>query len=274
MDLIKEFLKILNNLSGDGWIEISRQKTLSVEFIREYKDRISWGALSRNYILTKEFIDEFNVYLYLPGIWEYNKLDEDILTYLIQKNQDIKWYLICRYQKLSESFIRKFHNELNWNNVCEYQILSESFMREFQNKINWYYVSRYQVLSENFIEEFQNDVDWSDICKYQILSKSFIEKMKDKIKWDCLSQSINLTYEIVEFFKSYIDFEEVLLISGLPREDKLKCCLFMKISQLKDYDYYGLKDKIKILKKVYKEKRFLTQEEVDAVFIMEKLLSN
>ena len=63
---------------------------------------------------------------------------------------------MSKYQKLSESFIRKFQDKLDWSELSQNQILSEPFIREFQDKVDWYYISRYQELSEPFIREFQD----------------------------------------------------------------------------------------------------------------------
>jgi len=228
-----------------------------------------------NYILTKEFINEFNQVLVFDEIFRYQKLNEDILEYIIllrDQNLDQRmWSIISRYQILSEFFIKKYCKKLNWNLICECQKLSENFMRELQDKLNWSNVSEFQVLSEKFIEEFQDKLYWNFISKYQILSRSFIEKLINNINFYRLSQNKNLTNEIIEFFKDKMDFEVILIESRISDEDKLRYCLFMKISKFKDCE---LKDKIKIIKKVYKEKRILTQEEVEAGFIMEKLLSN
>jgi hypothetical protein len=72
---------------------------------------------------------------------------------------NVDWYNISKYQKLSEDFIREFQDEVDWDNISSYQKLSEDFIREFQNKVDWYWISLNQKLSEDFIKEFNLNID-------------------------------------------------------------------------------------------------------------------
>ena len=61
--------------------------------------------------------------------------------------------------------------EVDWWYISTYQKLSESFIREFADKIDWYYMSKYQKLSESFIKEFNDGIKWQHISLYQKLSE-------------------------------------------------------------------------------------------------------
>lgn len=114
----------------------------------------SWTKIVADFILTEDFIREFQ-----------NK---------------VNWWDISRFQYMSEDFISNYRNYIDWNNICTYQKLSESFIRKFYDKVNWNYICKYQKLSEDFIREFQDKVDWYKIVIYQKLNKEFIYEFKDK----------------------------------------------------------------------------------------------
>ena len=105
----------------------------------------------------------------------------NIFDFINESISENDWYLISKYQKLSEPFIREFQDKVNWYEISRCQELSEEFIREFQDKVDWYYVSTAQELSESFIREFQDKVDWYWISYIQKLSDSFKEEFKDKL---------------------------------------------------------------------------------------------
>src|SRR5574344_1767555 len=109
--------------------------------------------------------------------------------------EEVNWYYISKYQKLSEDFIREFQDKVYWNRISIYQKLSEDFIREFQNKVDWISISIYQKLSEDFIREFQNEIDWDYISLYQKLSEDFIREFNLKIDEN------NWLYKSTEFKK-------------------------------------------------------------------------
>jgi len=76
--------------------------------------------------------------------------NQKILYKFIQTNDNVDWFNISYYQKLSQNFIQEFQNKVDWFNISYYQKLSENFIREFQDKVDWLYISIGQILSENF----------------------------------------------------------------------------------------------------------------------------
>ena len=80
-------------------------------------------------------------------------LSKELLEKCETNPNQIDWFNISRYQKLSEEFIEKFQEKVYWNCISQYQKLSEKFIDKFQEKVYWYYISEYQKLSEKFIEK-------------------------------------------------------------------------------------------------------------------------
>ena len=147
--------KLNELISRDDWVSISKYKTLSEDFIREFKDKVDWKWISIYQTLSEDFIREFQ--------------------------DKVNWFWISCEQTLSEDFIREFQDKVNWEGISKKQILSESFIKEFKDKVNWFCISMYQTLSESFIREFKDKVDWYCISRYQTLSEDFIREFKDKL---------------------------------------------------------------------------------------------
>ncbi len=94
-----------------SWYIISKHKTLTENFIKEYQDKVDWDEIVKHQALSEDFIKEFINNLYWP------------------------W--ISRYQILSESFIREFKDDKNvyWPWIYDFQKLTESFREEFEYKL-------------------------------------------------------------------------------------------------------------------------------------------
>ena len=118
---------------------------------------------------------------------------------------DVEWFDISKYQKLSEDFIRDFRNEVNWGYISQYQQLSEDFIREFSHRVNWRCISYIQKLSEEFIREFQDNIDWFSISKYQKLSEDFIREFADKVDWGYISAHQKLSESFIREFKDKLN---------------------------------------------------------------------
>src|SRR5574344_179490 len=134
---------------------------------------------------------------------------------------EVDWFWISKYKKLSENFIREFQNKVYWNRISEFQKLSENFIREFQNKVDWVYISKYQKLSEDFIREFQNKVYWGCISTYQKLSEDFIREFQDKVNWVCISIYQKLSEDFIREFQDKVDWLWISLSQKLS-EDFIK----------------------------------------------------
>ena len=99
-----------------------------MDIINKYK-YIDWSKLSKDEILSEEFIKTYAEFL--------------------------DWANICTFQKLSENLIRDYLQYINWNCLSACQELSEEFIEEFLDKLNIEYVFRYNKnLSLKIIEKY------------------------------------------------------------------------------------------------------------------------
>jgi hypothetical protein len=141
--------------------------------------------------------------------------------------EEVNWYYISKYQKLSEDFIREFKDEVNWVCISIYQKLSKDFIREFKNKVYWNWISGYQKLSENFIREFQNKVYWGCISAYQELSEDFIKEFQDKVDWLWISESQKLSEDFLKEFNLKIDEDNwIYKTTEFKKKQVIKCGLY------------------------------------------------
>lgn len=127
----------------------------------------------------------------------YEKINKELGTDY-QNDNEIEWYAISRYKKLSEDFIRQFQDYIDWCALPIRQKLSENFIREFQENMDWYYICTYQNLSEGFMREFKDKIDWRTISKYQKLSENFIEEFQDKVVWSIISKYQKLSENFIQ----------------------------------------------------------------------------
>jgi len=114
-----------------------------------------------------------NEFFYIIGphsfLYKDRKENQFYPTYKVYSIQNKYVDLVYQKNKRDNQFYK-----VNWDDIsCRYQTLSEFFIREFQDKVDWYYISCHQTLSEPFIREFQNKAYWYYISRYQTLSESF-----------------------------------------------------------------------------------------------------
>ena len=105
------------------------------------------------------------------------KLTEKEIEKIRKAPEKANWYYISKYQKLSEAFIREFHEYVIWGYIFHFQELSESFIRQFHDRVWWSSTCRYQKLSEAFLIEFIGE-----IYTYSLkLNRHIPQEIKDKI---------------------------------------------------------------------------------------------
>ena len=109
-------------------INISKEKTLSEEFIREFQDSVDWYNISRYQTLSEGFIREYQDRVY--------------------------WNEISFEQTLSEDFLREFENRIIWETASQTQNMSDEFLIEFQKKIFWEWYFDSQDASFEIMKKF------------------------------------------------------------------------------------------------------------------------
>ena len=183
------------------WNSISK-KPLSEDFIREFRNDVNWGYISRYQKLSENFMREFQNKVYWCYITIHQKLSEEFIREFEDK---VDWVWICFRQKLSEDFIREFQYKVSWVSISKFQKLSENFIREFQDKVDWYNISAYQKLSEDFIREFKDCVIWWNISKYQKLSENFIMEFQNEVYWPWICEHQKLSPDFIKEFNVKVD---------------------------------------------------------------------
>lgn len=141
----------------------------------------------------------------LKAINEIEEEDPSILTLL--------WgCLSSKMGKLSDNFIRKYHNELNWAYLLEHYKLPEDLLREFIYEIkdySWEYVSIHQKLSEGFMREYQHRLYWSGLSRHQKFSEGFIIEFQNKVDWYSMVVNQKLSEDIMRKFRNKVSWYSV-----------------------------------------------------------------
>ena len=60
---------------------------------------------------------------------------DEVLQYIRENKNKVKWDVISKCQKLSENLIREFSDRVDWVSISIYQKLSEDFIREFKDRV-------------------------------------------------------------------------------------------------------------------------------------------
>lgn len=60
-----------------------------------------------------------------------------VTRYIHSKNVNdrLDWFALCKFQKLTEEFMRKYSNCLHWTNVKNNQNCSKQFKEDFENRL-------------------------------------------------------------------------------------------------------------------------------------------
>jgi hypothetical protein len=139
--LTKSVLKKINN-NEIHWEDISRQYILSEDFIRENKDKVNWIEITYNQNLSEEFIREFKYRIHWHSL-NYNKLSESFIREFISKFDsgmfgEIFWESIAKENNLSEEFIREYQDKFKFHNFLmnrNKKTFSESLQRLILEKV-------------------------------------------------------------------------------------------------------------------------------------------
>ena len=122
----------------DSWCTILKSKIRTVEFIRQFKERLNWSFISFYNDMTDDFVREFADY--------------------------INWYKI-NHTKLTTKFIKEFRDQIKWHedSLC---CLDESIIMELtdlidMSKVN--YCKYREMYSDEFLTEYTGVLNWDSI---------------------------------------------------------------------------------------------------------------
>lgn len=154
----EEFIREFSNLIHFPQLPFNKKIKLSIDFLREYKDKIEWDSY-----------------------WAFVPIKFDILYEFRDRVDD--WKIISRNQELPIEVIEQFKNELDWEAVCLKTHLTEEFMEKYIDYIDWDSISYVQNLSENFITRHEDKVNWNYIWHWEIknFSDSFLKQFGKRI---------------------------------------------------------------------------------------------
>ncbi len=195
------------------WTNFVLYQTVEPEFIWNNCRKVDWTKVSAAPELNAFMMDNYGGYLNWSIVTGKHKFSEEIL---LQFKDKIDWKQACISQKLSMEFIDNNFNMLKpyLYEVCKYQKLTEKFIRNHKNELDWNTISEYQKLSERFILEMSDYVNWVWISEKQKLSKEFILQNKDKLIMTRIfcRKKISLPKEIKnsEYFKIYKIYSKAL----------------------------------------------------------------
>jgi hypothetical protein len=157
-------------------------ENLSIEFIKEFKNKLSWEIISDN-------LREFN----------FNKIE------FIREFQDkLRWYDISL--KLKEfdlnkiDFIKEFQDKIYWDiisdNLGKWNLNTIEFLREFKDKLDSDDITRclkYTKLNNinnlEFIREFKDILQWQDVTE-----------------WFKYFELDNIDLDYIDFIKEFQDY--------------------------------------------------------------------
>jgi hypothetical protein len=102
-----------------------------------------------------KFLEDFAKLADWNTIFMNESLDECFIRLFVHfaKHIDKFWWKLCRYQDLSEAFIRRNIEHLDIETMLCNQALSETLLEEWSPCFTtdlWWYVSKYQEVSDEF----------------------------------------------------------------------------------------------------------------------------
>lgn len=179
--LSEEFMdKYANNLN---WSLLCSSQYMSEEFIREHLNLVKFGQFPFNskLNLSIDFIREFADKMDWEGWWLFQPIKYKELYEF--KDTVYDWRQISRNSNLPIEVIEHFKNELNWEDVCLKNHLSEDFMEKYIDYINWDSVSYAQDLSEDFITRYADKVNWNHVWEWKTkhFSENFFKQFGKRV---------------------------------------------------------------------------------------------
>jgi len=195
-----------------GWDELldSNYFYLREDFVRRYgphfgpkarQHQWSRAPLSEAYI--REFADT-------DDDWHRVSFGQKLSEEFIREFHDrVRWRSIAGFQRVSEAFLREFHDRMDWSSVSMSQRLSEPFIREFADRLDWCYIARHQRLSEAFIVEFAARIKFRDLDPEQPRSEAFYRAHQHHLDWGRISHQATLSEQFIRDFADQVQWPKI-----------------------------------------------------------------
>ena len=176
------------------WKNVSMMD-LSFEKLLAYGGFLDWDYLTTYKRFGEKRIELVYEFLNKKLMCEHQRLSCEFID---EHWLDLRFYKIeiCKFQRLSVSFMRKHAASLPWLFVCEHQILSSAFMDEMSGYFDdfcWVTISEKQKMTKEFILKYRNNLNMSMIILRQDLEipwddfpdddKNYIKFIKERKLW-------------------------------------------------------------------------------------------
>jgi hypothetical protein len=153
-------------LSSNCWRRVITFQTVDEKIVEKFAHLITWKNLFCSYDLNIDFIDKhidkFSDRVSLQYLFHFQTLTED---FIIRHREKVNYWIIARYQSLSEWFIRRFKDEITkynaWQNISRYQYMSADFICEHLELLDEEQlmlnekVSKYELEEKNVWDKFK-----------------------------------------------------------------------------------------------------------------------
>lgn len=201
--------QIRDHVDTVDWHDISYYGcSRSEQFIRDFKHKLIWEAVSSRFVFTKELATEF-VHLI---IWDEAITNKSIPTDLILLNYGRikipRRLFIARV--LPAEFIIAHAKEIDWQTGIDYKKLNETTIRSCLTYIDWSIVHRTQ-LSVEFYLEYTDKLDWDAISMEVSPWHSVFNECSTKIDWLKFSTRRDLCEDAIIHHADRVDW---LMVSG------------------------------------------------------------
>lgn len=146
------------------------------------REREMWKSISRNQVLSSEFIDEYGSKLNWSLLLRYQNVEERLLDKYSCKLSSQDWYRVSSSISVSERFVYKYSCKLYWGGDAIYWtgVMYKKDSSFDDGRLGREYilgVSGSQYMSEDLILLFLDKVCWREIFLYQKgVSGEFLQK--------------------------------------------------------------------------------------------------
>lgn len=100
------------------------------EFIMKFTRYLNWNLLSIYYDFSMDMLRIYQHRVNWTSVLQRTKYPDFFLREMHLNFDSDAWYVVSKYQQLSEEFIHDFAERLDWECVGNYQMVSEEFMKD------------------------------------------------------------------------------------------------------------------------------------------------
>lgn len=97
-------------------------------FIMRFDTRMDFVLLSENYVFGPELLRIYQHRVVWASVLRKSQYPESFLREMVPNFHDC-WFIVCKYQRLSEAFIHDYADRVDWEYVQKYQHVSREFLQ-------------------------------------------------------------------------------------------------------------------------------------------------